>query len=98
MPFLDRNTRESLEPDRVQSHIWPVHCQFGDEAISTSAIATGKIDQQWFGLHCLGQFGVFGPGLHENRDIRIGIFPEGEKVLVSAFGLDRISRQSEGPA
>jgi hypothetical protein len=36
--------------------------------------------------------------LLENRNIRFGIFPEGEKVLVGGFGLDRISRHRECPA
>jgi hypothetical protein len=34
----------------------------------------------------LFQLGVFGPGLLQDRDVRVGVFPEGEEIIVGCFG------------
>src|SRR5438132_10507214 len=42
--------------------------------------------------------GVFRPGLLEDRDVGIGVFPEGEEILVGSLRFGLISRESERPA
>ena len=44
------------------------------------------------------QLGVFHLGFPEDWDVTIGIFPDGEKLLISSRCLDLISRQSERSA
>src|SRR6516164_6615456 len=44
------------------------------------------------------EFGEFGPGSLENRDIGVGVLPEGEKVLVRLPSLVVVSKQRVGPA
>jgi hypothetical protein len=44
------------------------------------------------------QLSVFRLGLLENRDIGVGVFPEGEKILVRSLRLGLISRQSQRSA
>jgi len=44
------------------------------------------------------QLGVFRLGLLEDRDVGVGVFPEGEEILVSSLCLALISRQSERSA
>ena len=44
------------------------------------------------------QLGVFRRGFPEDWDVTIGIFPDGEKLLISSRCLDLISRQSERSA
>jgi hypothetical protein len=38
-------------------------------------------------IRCLLQFGIFGFGLFENRDVGIGVFPETKEIPVDSFGL-----------
>jgi hypothetical protein len=44
------------------------------------------------------QLGVFRLGLLEDRDIGVGVLPEGEEILVGSLCLGLISRQSERSA
>src|SRR2546428_13950373 len=37
-------------------------------------------------------------GFFQDGDVRIGVFPDGEEVLVGALGFRVVSRQSVGPA
>ena len=40
------------------------------------------------------QPGVFRLGLFEDGDVRVGIFPEGEEILIGVFGLGRVARDN----
>jgi hypothetical protein len=37
------------------------------------------------------QLGVFGLGLHEDGDIGIGVFPEGEEIIVGSVGFSGVA-------
>ncbi len=41
------------------------------------------------------QLRVFRLGLLEDRDVGVGVFPEGKEIPVGCLGLGRISRQSQ---
>ena len=43
------------------------------------------------------QTGVFGIRPHQERDVAVGVFPEGEEILVGSLGFDLVSRQRECP-
>ena len=61
--------------------------------------ARGELDTaEPFHLCGLLELRVFHPRVLENRDVRIGIIPEGEEILISSFCLNRISRERERPA
>ena len=44
------------------------------------------------------ELGVLGLGLLEDRDVGVGIFPEGEKILVGGVGFCGVTRESVGAA
>ncbi len=44
------------------------------------------------------QLGVFRLGLFEDRDVRVGVFPKGEEILVGTLCFGLISRQDESSA
>ena len=46
----------------------------------------------------LVQFVVFGFGLFQDGDIGVGIFPEGEEILVGGLGGGGVALQSVGSA
>jgi hypothetical protein len=46
----------------------------------------------------LFQLGVLGFGLLQDRDVRIGVFPEVEKIIVGSIGFDSIALQGVGMA
>ena len=44
------------------------------------------------------EIGVFGPGLLQNRNVRVRIFPERKEILIGGFRFGLIARQRVGPA
>src|SRR6516225_1245510 len=49
-------------------------------------------------IHQSVQFCVLGLGLPEDRNVRIGVFPKGEEVLIRRFGFGGLALHSIGPA
>ena len=43
------------------------------------------------------QLRILGLGFFEDRNVGVGIFPNGEEVLIGAAGTSRIARQSARP-
>ena len=44
------------------------------------------------------QLRVLRLGFLQDGDVGVGVFPEGEEVLIGSLGLPGVSRQSEGSA
>ncbi len=66
--------------------------------LSTSRLAAPRHERDARAYIGLLQFGVFGFGLLQDRDIGVGVFPHGKEVLVSFLGLCLISLQRIRPA
>src|ERR1700690_3323112 len=70
-------------------------CRFNPAFIRTPFLSDSRI--LFLELAHLIQLFVFGPGLLQDRDVGVGIFPDGEEILVRSAGRAHISGKSACP-
>ena len=74
-------------------NLWRRRSLIANEATSlcTSSSYAGQSKEGLRLNVTLLQLGVFGLGLHEDGDIGIGVFPEGEEIIVGSVGFSGVA-------
>jgi len=84
-----------LHPDRDKAKSKSVTSKMAGTWRDSSAAWLGA-GHRPFSPRCLlplSQLRVFGFGLLEDRDVRVGVLPQREEILISRAGLGRVARE-----